>query len=104
MRAARVGIVEDENIAVCNIGEFVDHRLGGERHNSDEDRQAGLALHQRLAGFSVVQPVAGVVRLGDGGVEGGAEQRGVHLVSQFFQPALQHRERDRIHRHQLSCS
>ena len=54
MRAAVVGIVEQEGVAGLEPAlarDLVDHRLHREGHGADEDRQAGRSLHQRRAGF-----------------------------------------------------
>ena len=99
VRAALIGIVEQEGIARLEPAvarHLVDHRLDREGHGTDEDRQAIGALHQRVAGDGVVEPVAGVARLGDDRVEGRAEQRRVHLVGDLFEPALQDGQSDRI--------
>ena len=97
MGAAVIGIIENVDIA---IGEFalglVDHRLDRERHGADKDWQTALALHQSLAAVGVIQAVRGVMRLGDDGIEGGTKQRGIHLVGDLFQPAIEHRQRYRI--------
>ena len=53
MRAAVIGIVEQEGVAGCQPAvarDLVDHRLHRERHGADEDRQPVRALHQRRAG------------------------------------------------------
>ena len=78
--------------------DLVDHRLDRERHGADEDRQAGGALHQRRAGLGMVEAVAGIVRLGDDRIEGGAVERRVHLVGDLDEPAVEHRQRDGIER------
>ena len=96
MRAAEIGVVEDEDVAIDRVGELVDHRLGGERHDADEDRQARTCPAPGWRRWRVVEAVAGVVRLGDGRVERGAEQGRVHFVGDLFEPALEHRKRDRI--------
>ena len=101
MRAAVVGVVEQIGVARLQPAvarDLVDHGLDRERHGADEDRQAGRALHQRRAGFGVIEPVAGVVRLGDDRIERRAEQRRVHLVGDLHQTAVEHRKRDGIER------
>ncbi len=98
--AAEVGVVEDEDIALGGVGELVDDGLGGERHGADEDGEAGLALDEGVTGGAVVEAMAGVVGFGDGGVEGGAEEGGVHFVGDLFEPAFEDRQGDAVH----SCS
>ena len=101
MRAAVVRIVEEIGVARLEPAvarDLVDHGLHGERHRADEDRQAGRALHQRRAGLGVIEAVAGVVRLGDDRIEGGAVERRVHLVGDLDETAVEHRERDGIER------
>jgi hypothetical protein len=83
---------------------LVDHRLHGKGHDADEDRQAGFALHQGLTGDGIVNAVGGVVGLGDDRIEGGAEQRRVHLVGDLLQAALQDRQRYRIDCHHSASS
>ena len=51
MRAAEIGIVDDENVAFADGLCALDHRLGRELHRADEDRQAELALRDQLAGI-----------------------------------------------------
>ena len=95
MRAAVIGIVEQKGVAGVEAAvarDLVDHRLDGERHGADEDRQARGALHQRRAGFGVIEAVAGVVRLGDDRIEGGAIERRVHLVGDLDEAAVEHRQ------------
>ena len=73
MRAAVIGVVEQEGVAGLQLvatrrgvaRDLVDHRLDGEGHGADEDRQAGRALHERRAGLGVVEAMAGVARFGD---------------------------------------
>ena len=97
VRAAQMRVVEDENIAVLRgVAELVDHGLYREGHDAHKDRQPRFALHQRVAGFGVVQAVAGVVRLGDDGVEGRAKQRRVHFVGDLLHPAREDGECDRV--------
>ena len=101
MGAAIIGIVEDIGVARGEgavAGDGVDHGLDGERHGADEDRQAGRALHQGGACLGVIEAVAGVVRLGDDRIERRAVERGVHLVGDLHQAAVEHRERDGIER------
>jgi hypothetical protein len=90
---AVIGIVEDEHISIREIAlGLVDHGLDGKRHGANEDRQAALSLHQRFSIVFVIQPVSGVVRLGDDGIEGRAEQGGVHLVCNLFKPTVENGE------------
>ena len=101
MRAAVIGVVEQEGVAGLEpavTGDFVDHRLDRERHGADEDRQACRSLHQRRAGFGMVEAVAGVARLGDDRIESGAVERRVHFVGDLLEPALEDRQRDGIER------
>ncbi len=104
MRAAVIGVVEQESVAGLQVvaagrrvaRDLVDHGLHREGHGADEDRQAGRTLHERRAGLGVIEAVAGVARFGDDRIEGGAIKRRVHLVGDLFEPAFQHRERDGI--------
>ena len=99
MGAAFIGVVEQVGIALLQpaaLGHLVDHRLDGERHGADENRQAVGALHQRVAGAGVIQAVAGVAGFGDDRVEGRAIEGGVHLIGDLLQPPLQDGERNRI--------
>ena len=101
VRAAVIRIVEQIGVARIEVAvarDLVDHRLDGECHRADEDRQAGCALHQRRAGLGVIEAVAGVVRLGDDRIERRAIQRRVHLVGDLDEAAVEHRERDGIER------
>ena len=50
-----------------------------------------------VAALAVVQTVAGVVRLGNDGVEGAAVERRVHFVGDLFEPTAQHGQGDRVH-------
>ena len=100
MRATLVRVVEQPDVAILHAGAtFGGHAHGGAHgkgHRADKHRQSGLALDQRVAGLRVIQAVAGVVRLGNDGVERAAVQRGVHLVGNLLQPPAQHRKRHRI--------
>ena len=78
------------------LGRLVDHGLHGKGHHAHEDRQARLALHQRVAADGMIEAVAGIMRLGDDRVEGGAEQGRVHLVGDLFHPARQNGQGDRV--------
>ncbi len=98
MRSADMGVVEDPDVAVGNVAlaRLLDHGRHAIGHDAHEDRQARFALHQRRARLGVVDPVGGVVRLGDDRVEGRAEERRVHLVGDLLHPARENRKRDRI--------
>ncbi len=99
VRAADMGIVEDIDVTVLQIpigGGFLDHRLHGKGHHPDKDRQAGLALHQGIPRHGMIETMTGVMRFGDDGVEGGAEQGRVHFVGDLFHPTRQDGKRDRI--------
>ena len=90
MGSTVIGVVEDEHISVREFAlGLVDHGLDGKRHRADEDRQAALSLHQCFAIVLVVQPVSGIVCLGDDGIERRAEQCGVHLVCNLFKPTVE---------------
>ena len=51
------------------------------------------ALHERIAGFSVIQAVARVFGLRNDGVERGAIEGRVHLVRDLREPPIEDRER-----------
>ena len=99
MRAALIGVVEQEGVARLQpraIRDATDHRLHGEGHGADEDRQALRALHQRGTRFGMIQAVAGVARFRDDGVERAAVERRVHLIRDLLQPPLQDGEGDGV--------
>ena len=99
VRAADVRVVEDEHVAVGQIpvgGHLVDDRAHGEGHDADEDRQAVPALDEGVSRVAVVEAVARVVGLGDDGVEGRSEERGVHLVGDLFHAAGEDGQRDGV--------
>ena len=101
VRAAVVRVVEEIGVAGIEIAvarDLVDHGLDREGHGADEDRQAGCALHQGRAGLGVIEPVAGVVGLGDDRIERRAIQRRVHLVGDLDEAAVEYRKRNRIER------
>ena len=105
MRTARIGIVEDPQIAILGtaIGfRLCDTGLHRERHHTDKDRQAFLALDQRVARPRFVDAVRRIARLGNDGAERGAEQRHVHFVGNLFQPAFDNGEGNRIDAHAVS--
>ena len=100
MCAAVIGVVEDEDVSVGHTAIALhpfNHRLHGERHHPDEDRQAGLALNKGFTRFRIVNTVAGVMRLGDDRVESGPEQGRVHFIGNLFQSPFQNGKRNRIH-------
>ena len=108
VRTAFVGVVEQPGVAVDDAATLGSGALGRayrKGHGAYKYRQSGLALHQRVAALGVVQAVAGVVRLGNDGVERAAVQRGVHLVGNLLQSAAQDRQRDGVHcgRRHLRC-
>ena len=99
MRAAGVGIVEQEGVARLEppiARHFVDHRFDRECHGADKDRQAGSPLDERVAGLGVIQAVACVLGFRDDWVERSAVERGVHLVGHLREAAVQNGEGDRI--------
>ncbi|MNI59392.1 hypothetical protein D3C73_1145510 [compost metagenome] len=99
VRAAFVGVVEEPDVAIHHataLGGHLGGRLHGKGHRAHKDRQAGFALDQGGAGGRVVHAVAGVVGLGNDGVERAAVQRRVHLIGNLFQTALQDRQGDGI--------
>ena len=77
----------------------LDHRLDGELHRADEDRQPELALGDQLAAVAVVDAVGAVERLGDHRAEGAAHERQVHLVADLHQAVLQDGQGDGVDRH-----
>ena len=103
MRPPLIGIIEEPDVAVdhatapARSPHGQPHRKG---HCADENRQAGLPLYQRVAGDPVINPVAGVVRLGNDRVEGDAIERRVHLIGNLLKSAAQNRQRDRV-RHDI---
>ena len=99
VRAAPVGVIEDPDVAVSRAAagrSRLDGEFDGARHGSREDRQAGGALDQGRPGGGVVDAMGGVVGLGNDGVEGRAEQGGVHLVHELLEPPLENGQRDGI--------
>jgi len=60
MRAAKIGIIENENVAFAERLCALDHRLGRELHRADKYRQAELALRDQLAGIPAVNSVGAV--------------------------------------------
>src|ERR1700722_1078462 len=57
MRAAKIGIVENENVAFAEGFGALDHRLGRDLHRADKYRQAKLALRDQLAGIPAVNSI-----------------------------------------------
>src|SRR5215204_821734 len=99
MRPAGVRIVEEEGVAggePAIAPDLVDHRLDGERHGADEDRQALCPLDERRPARRMVDAVAGVARFGNDRVEGRAVERRVHLVGDLLEPALEDRQGDGV--------
>ena len=99
MGAAEIGIVDDDNVARLKVVAALDHRLGGELHDADEDRQAQLALGDDLAGVAMVDAVGAVEGLGDDRRERGLLVHQVHLARDLAQAVLDDREGDRIEGH-----
>jgi hypothetical protein len=108
MGAALVRVVEQPGVTVCHAGAWVSRRAAlprhlrrgahRERHGPDKHREARFALHQRIARDGVIEPMAGVMGLGNDGIEGAAVQRGVHLVGDLFQTPFKDGQGHRVHR------
>ena len=101
MRAAEIGIVDDEHVARIDLAGVVrlhalDHRPGRELHGADEHRQAELALGDQRAVGDVVDAVGTVHALGDHRREGGAHEGEVHLVADLDQAVLDDGQGDGI--------
>jgi hypothetical protein len=61
-------------------------------------RQAGRPLQARRAGLGLIEPVAGIMRLGDDRIESRAVKRRIHFIGNPDEAAVNDRERDRIER------
>ena len=73
MRAARVGVVGDEDVARMDVAlEAIDNRLAGEMQRADMNRDVARALHHRIA-LGVAETVGEVAAIDDEGIAG-AEQ------------------------------
>ena len=111
MRAAEIGIVDDEHVARIDRAGVValhpvDHGAGRELHGADEHRQAELALRDQRAVDRVVDAVGAVHALGDHRREGRAHEGEVHLVADLDQAVLDDGQGDGIEvgRHEPSLS
>ena len=99
MGAAEIGIVDDDNVARLKVMAALDHRLGGELHDADEDRQAHLALGDDLAGVAMIDAVGAVEGFGDDRRERGLLVHQVHFARDLAQAVLDDREGDGIEGH-----
>ena len=100
MRAAVVGIIENEHIAIRNAAVTLyplDHGLHRKGHHPDKDRKPRFALDKGFACLRVIDAVAGIMRLGNDRVEGGAEECCIHLVGDLFETAFENGKCHRIH-------
>ena len=97
VRAAEIGVVDDDHVARPDLGHALDHRLGRELHGADEHRQPQIALGDQGA-VAAVDAIRAVHRLRDHRAERGAAEREVHLVADLHQAALDHREGDGVER------
>ena len=100
MRAAIIGVVENEDVALAGRPVLVgmrNHCPHGKSHGADENWQAQLALDQRVACPRIVKTMAGIVRFGDDRVESRLEQGRVHLIGDLLETPLQDRQQDGIH-------
>ena len=103
VRAARVRVVDDEDVAGLEavgaaLRDVLDHRARRELHDADEDRQPELALRDDLAVVLRVDAVGAVEALRDDGRERRALEGEVHLARDLLQPVLDDDQRDRIDR------
>ena len=100
VRAAVVGIIENEHIAIRNAAVTLyplDHGLHRKGHHPDKDRKPRFALDKGFACLRVIDAVAGIMRLGNDRVEGGAEECCIHLVGDLFETAFENGKCHRIH-------
>src|SRR5205809_619423 len=103
MRAARVRVVDDEDVARLQaVGaafpDVLDHCARRELHDADEDRQSQLPLRDHLAVVLRVDAIRAVEALGDDGRERRALEGEVHLARDLLEPVLHDHQRDRIDR------
>ena len=110
MRAAEIGIVDDEDVARIDLAGIValhalDHRPGRELHGADEHRQAELALGDQRAVGGVIDAVGTVHALRDHRREGRAHEGEIHLVADLDQAVLDDGQGDGIEvRHALDMA
>ena len=99
VRPPIIRVVEEKSVVLGKVtvpSDFVDDGLDRECHRPDKDRQAGCSLHERGARLRVIDAMAGIMRLGDDGIERGAVERRVHLIGDLDKPAVEDRERNGI--------
>ena len=97
--AAEIGVVDQDDVTRIEVAAPLDHRLGGELHHPDKDRQTELALGDDFAGRAIVDAVGAVESFGDDRRERGFLVDQVHLAGHLAQAVLDHRQRHRIERH-----
>jgi hypothetical protein len=93
MRAAQIGIVDDEDVAWIDLAGIVgfhtlDDRPGRKLHGADENRQSQLALRNQRAVDGVVNPVGTIHSLRNHWRKGRANERQVHFVADLDQAVL----------------
>src|SRR3954471_4553169 len=99
MRAAEIGIIDQDHVTRLEIAAPLDHRLGRELHHPDKDWQAEFALGDDFASRAIVDPVRAVKSLGDDRRERGLLVNEIHLAGHLPEAVLNHRQRYRIERH-----
>ena len=100
--AAKVRIVDDEDVALRKVLYPLYHRAHGELHDADKVWQAPRALHDYLAVAHMVDAAGAVETVGDDRRERHPLQGGVHLVGDLFQSAANDGQCDGVQSHVTS--
>ena len=104
MRAADVGIVHQDDVAVLEIAAVRNHTAARLLHHADENRQAELTLSDHIAVLLGIDPVGAVEGLRDHRREGRLLVNQIHLAADLLQPFFDDRKRDGIDGHEeASC-
>src|SRR6516162_489228 len=102
VRAAEIGVVDQDHVTRFEVAAPLDDGLGGERgelHDPDKYRQSEFSLSDDLAGHAIVDAVRAVKALGDHRRERGFLVDQIHLAGHLPQAVLNDRQCHRIERH-----